>query len=334
MGFESGAEFVNDLVTTNPLGTDQKSQGDDHLRKIKETLKTTFPGASVPMRFPTVRAAATSTVNLDEGDQNQLVPIDTSGGGVTVNLPDSDDIWDGFAVEVMKVDLSTNVVTVDANGDDTINGEETISLYNPFQWARFVWSTTASAWFSAIPDGVPIGTPQMSLIDTAPVGYVMLTGENKPVNGVLSRTTYAGLFSVWGTNFGPGDGSTTFGVPVPGGYFPRFVDTDEDVDPNAGGRTSRGDGTGGKVAGSKQDEEFKEHTHSGNTSTNGDHNHTETRYNNNGQFDGGGAAGRVSQQNGNTSTDGDHNHSLNINSTGGDETRPVNMNFHLMVKAF
>lgn len=43
MGLESGT-YVNDLVVTNPLATDPKSQGDDHLRLIKTTLKNTFPG--------------------------------------------------------------------------------------------------------------------------------------------------------------------------------------------------------------------------------------------------------------------------------------------------
>jgi hypothetical protein len=36
--------FIKDLVATNPTGTDPKSQGDDHLRGIKETLLNQFPG--------------------------------------------------------------------------------------------------------------------------------------------------------------------------------------------------------------------------------------------------------------------------------------------------
>lgn len=44
MGLEV-ATFVNDLNTANPVGgTDQKAQGDDHLRLIKTVLKNTFPG--------------------------------------------------------------------------------------------------------------------------------------------------------------------------------------------------------------------------------------------------------------------------------------------------
>lgn len=40
------ATYVNDLVTTNPVGaSDPKGQGDDHLRLIKTVLKNTFPNA-------------------------------------------------------------------------------------------------------------------------------------------------------------------------------------------------------------------------------------------------------------------------------------------------
>lgn len=42
MGLETGS-YPSDLVATNPTGTDQKLQGDDHLRLIKTVIKTTLP---------------------------------------------------------------------------------------------------------------------------------------------------------------------------------------------------------------------------------------------------------------------------------------------------
>lgn len=50
MALETGT-YISDLVVTNPPGTDLKSQGDDHLRLIKSTIKNTFPnitGAVTP----------------------------------------------------------------------------------------------------------------------------------------------------------------------------------------------------------------------------------------------------------------------------------------------
>lgn len=37
------ATYISGLVSTNPLSSDPKSQGDDHLRLIKSTLQATFP---------------------------------------------------------------------------------------------------------------------------------------------------------------------------------------------------------------------------------------------------------------------------------------------------
>src|SRR5688572_4111627 len=43
MGLESG-NYIASLVATNPTGTDAKSQGDDHLRLIKNALLNCFAG--------------------------------------------------------------------------------------------------------------------------------------------------------------------------------------------------------------------------------------------------------------------------------------------------
>ncbi len=43
MGLEA-ATYIDDLVTTNPVGTDDRSTADDHLRLIKAVLKNSFTG--------------------------------------------------------------------------------------------------------------------------------------------------------------------------------------------------------------------------------------------------------------------------------------------------
>ncbi|AND75611.1 tail collar protein [Nostoc phage A1] len=73
----------------------------------------------------------------------------------------------------------------------------------------------------SIPDAVPVGSTIISLIPpTAPIpaGYLELLNSSQNV----SRTTYSALFALWGTYYGNGDGSTTFGVPGTGGRFLRL----------------------------------------------------------------------------------------------------------------
>ena len=45
MGLETGT-FISDLVATNPLGSDQKTTADDHIRLTKFTLKSSFPNVN------------------------------------------------------------------------------------------------------------------------------------------------------------------------------------------------------------------------------------------------------------------------------------------------
>lgn len=45
MALETGT-YISDLNASNPASSDPKSQGDDHLRLIKSTVKTTFPNIS------------------------------------------------------------------------------------------------------------------------------------------------------------------------------------------------------------------------------------------------------------------------------------------------
>jgi microcystin-dependent protein len=62
---------------------------------------------------------------------------------------------------------------------------------------------------------IPAGTIQAYGGNTAPQGYLICDGSE------ISRTTYSRLFANVGTNFGAGDGSTTFNLPDLRGQFLR-----------------------------------------------------------------------------------------------------------------
>lgn len=52
---------------------------------------------------------------------------------------------------------------------------------------------------------------------TAPAGWLVCDGS------AISRTTYADLFAVIGTTYGPGDGSTTFNLPEKYAYTGNVI---------------------------------------------------------------------------------------------------------------
>lgn len=78
---------------------------------------------------------------------------------------------------------------------------------------------------------------------SAPAGYLKANGA------LVSRTTYANLFSALGTNFGVGDGATTFALPDFRGEFLRGFDDSRGIDT-------------GRVFGSWQADDVKNHNHS------------------------------------------------------------------------
>jgi len=64
MGLET-ATYISDLNSSNPLGSDGKNAGDDHLRLIKSTLLATFPNV-------------TGAVTLTHTQVNKAVYLDGS----------------------------------------------------------------------------------------------------------------------------------------------------------------------------------------------------------------------------------------------------------------
>jgi len=159
-------------------------------------------------------------------------------------------------------------------------------------------------------------TAAISPINSLPVGSVLTHFGSTPLTGTLeadgsaiSRTTYADLFAVLSTSYGVGDGSTTFNLPDMRGRFPRGWDHGAGLDPNAATRTDRGDGTTGDNIGTKQAD--------GNLA----HNHSYDAYKE--------ASGRSYNSGGNLI---DYKTNQPTTSTGGDESRPKNINVMFCIK--
>ena len=123
-------------------------------------------------------------------------------------------------------------------------------------------ATTAFAMGAAalvMPSGAMLQWPTA----TAPTGFLLCDGAN------VSRTIYAALFTVIGTTFGAGDGTTTFTVPNFKNRFP----------------VGSGDLYSAGATGGSKDAIVVSHTH---TATQVSHTHSEWR---SGNGTGGGAEG-------------------------------------------
>jgi microcystin-dependent protein len=119
-------------------------------------------------------------------------------------------------------------------------------------------STSPTQWQAGLPGAEITGVVKSFAGVVAPYGYLLCDGS------AYSRTSYAALFAICGTNYGAGNGSTTFNVPdlrtrVPVGY--------KSGDSNFG--------TVGQVGGEEEHTlvvtEIPSHTHTVNGDTNAPH---------------------------------------------------------------
>ena len=149
----------------------------------------------------------------------------------------------------------------------------------------------------------PAGTIIINPHENIPAGYLECNGAE------ISRTTYPELFSAIGIRYGIGNGETTFNIPDLRGYFLRGWDHGAGNDPDAATRTDRGDGTIGDNIGTQQNDEFKSHTHTAPTYPNA-----------------GSGTDLISDGTGTAVG------TLTTAPTGGNETRPKNINVMYCIK--
>lgn len=146
---------------------------------------------------------------------------------------------------------------------------------------------------------------------SAPAGFLKANGA------AVSRSTYAALFAVIGTNYGAGDGSSTFNLPDLRGEFLRAWDDGRGVD-------------NGRALNTSQGSQNLLHDHPASTGSAGAHNHTMTWNNDGAQLGNNdnsifGDENRYGTVTMTTSTAGAHSHSVTIGTSGGNESRPRNV---------
>lgn len=86
----------------------------------------------------------------------------------------------------------------------------------------------------AIVAGVPTGSVFCMAVATVPTGYLECNGA------AVSRTTYSALFAIIGTNYGTGNGSSTFNLPDLRGEFIRGFDNGKGTDSGRSIASSQG----------------------------------------------------------------------------------------------
>jgi microcystin-dependent protein len=124
------------------------------------------------------------------GQMIAFTPHVTNGATVTLN------------VDLLGAKPLRSASNVELPAGTIIQGTPYVATYNNGDGAFYLHGCFGSPYL------IPIGGSLDYWGTTAPnSSFVMMFGQN------LSRTVYSTLFSLFGTTYGPGDGSTTFGIP-------------------------------------------------------------------------------------------------------------------------
>ena len=115
----TGTKYIDDLVATNPAAGDNVSEGDDHIRGIKNTIKLTFPNVNAAVN------ATPTELNYVDGVtsaiQTQLDSISTvanaalpKAGGAMTGAITTNSTYDTIDVAVRDAILTSTTTTAGA----------------------------------------------------------------------------------------------------------------------------------------------------------------------------------------------------------------------------
>lgn len=121
------------------LADRQRANVLDHLGLVADIAALT---AAVAMRF-----AITSQTTTYVASVWDFVLADASGAAFTVTLPTAAASGDGGTVVVKKTDASANLVTVDGDGAETIDGAASMTL--AVQWESVTLVSSGTAWYKS-----------------------------------------------------------------------------------------------------------------------------------------------------------------------------------------
>jgi len=225
-GMDYGSASVTDhTFTTDGTGTAEvvlPAGSIDSTELLDATITTSDISGSAGITMAQTALVAgtnitlsTNTLDVDDAFLTNSAS-DTMTGTLTADgleLGENENITLG--TETLDHDGATFVFSDDVTVSDEVYGAG---------WDTSIEVPTKNAVFDKIESlgttlaTVPVGAMMIWTTDTAPTDWLLTFGQE------VNRTTYADLFTVIGTTYGVGNGSTTFNLPDLRGRFPLGQD--------------------------------------------------------------------------------------------------------------
>ena len=246
----------------------------------------------------------------------------STSGTTRVSISDAGlDVVNGLPI---RLQASSGAPFVSLKSPSSLSGNVALTLPSSITNGGFLQTDGSGNLSFQIVAGVPTGAVFCVAVATIPTGYLECNGA--PV----SRTTYAALFSFIGTQYGAGNGSSTFNLPDLRGEFVRGFDNGRGVD-------------SGRGIGSSQSGQNLSHDHDADASATSNvsdpgHRHPSRGYGNDddggNQFTGSGnnSVRNNAIEDATTGISVATNVSIDVDNDGGNEARPRNVAMMYIIK--
>ena len=167
MALES-TTYIDGLVITNPTGTDPRSQGDDHIRLLKSTIRSTFPNVSGAMtathtELNLIDGYTGTTAELNYNDVPTLGTVEASktvtadAVGITKKLKTQEQteivnavgtVSGATAINFALGNVATAVLA--SGGSFTISNAPTSGIYGKFKLILTNGGTVTDPWHASV----------------------------------------------------------------------------------------------------------------------------------------------------------------------------------------
>ena len=206
----TGTKYIDDLNSSNPAAGDNVSEGDDHIRGIKNVLKTTFPSID-----GAITATDTELNYVDGVTSNVQTQLDAKlplAGGAMTGAITTNSTFDGrdVATDGAKLDgiaaSANNYVHPNHSGEvtstadgatviaDNVVDEANLKISNAGTNGYFLQKqsgNTGGLTWAEVPEGedyIPNGSVMAFFQASAPTGWTQVTTQNDKTLRVVSGT--------------------------------------------------------------------------------------------------------------------------------------------------